>query len=150
MKKFSLATLLTLFLLTGMAQTNYAVLTFEIYGQQHYRVDIKTNLTDAWYPYAGMAMWRNCIGTNTNGEFEYGPEVTAEQHQSCSVRIPVSFQQGFFRLYTLPENTNGVVWPTSNNVSVPFTFYFEQSVPVVPETNAPAPTHPNNGKRPKK
>lgn len=148
MKKILFFALLALQPWTAKTE-DFALVSFEVWGQQIYRLDVKTNLTDKWYPYSVVAMWRNCEGTNTDGTFRYGPEVRADQHQPCMLKVPIAPTRGFFRLYTLPENTNGVVWPTASSTNVPFKLTFEFSVfTIPPETNTPA-THTNHGHRPK-
>jgi len=126
--RFILFATLTVFCIAAYTQTNYATLQWTVWGKQIYLVDVKTNLTDKWYPYALVAMWGNLLGTQ-NGTNIYSP-ITTNMHQPVSIEIPVSLERGFFRVYTQPENTNGVVWPTTNSRPVPFKLIPPKPTPV--------------------
>lgn len=111
MKK--LLSLLGLIPVLGLGQT--CVVTWDVYAFQTYRLDVKTNLVDPWYPYCVVQMASNYV----NGVFF---PLHAGDHQPVHIDIPVSKQSGFFRLYTAPQNpTTGQLWPNSNSVAVPFT-----------------------------
>lgn len=120
MKKTLLLLIVSLVLgVRGHAQTNTAILQWMVYGKQIYCIDIKTNLTDAWYPYAIVAMCGHYLGMDAQGQPVYSL-VTADMHQPVNIEIPVDLSQGYFRLYTAPDNTNGIVGPTANSHPVPF------------------------------